>query len=238
MKVGTMADQKNSSVDISTPTVVQPAIRDSSKKYKIALGVLGAVTILAVVAAFVAVFQIYSNSVDKVIKHLHVESKDDKGHRFQEDIEVDETDNIARFTVRGEDGRTFQVIEDFARKLTVMKLPGNENPTCLVSILNTAGEAKDLPDVMENPSNATAYFVQDPHPIPNPDFLSVDAQAMCEGHNVYWSTESCDGNMPEHNMRVRRAPGGRWVRCRVCYIAPCGCRHCHDAICYIEVAHY
>ena len=29
-------------------------------------------------------------------------------------------------------------------------------------------------------------------PVTQTDFLSADAMAMCEGHNVYWAEEQCD----------------------------------------------
>ena len=49
-------------------------------------------------------------------------------------------------------------------------------------------------NIQIGPDNAEkSTFVQQDAAIPETDFLPAKAQTMCEGHNVYWATEQCDG---------------------------------------------
>ena len=48
--------------------ILQPEVKDASKKYKIALGVLAVVTVLAMVGTFIGVFKIHTTSIDNVIQ--------------------------------------------------------------------------------------------------------------------------------------------------------------------------
>ena len=223
-----MTDQKEPTVVISTPTEQQPATAGSPiKKYQVALIVLGCVTVLAVVGAFVGVFALNNNAVQKIIKHQHYEEKDSEGNNLKEDVEIDETDNIAKFTVTGEDGDVFHVVQDYNRKLVIMAIPGSEgeDARCMVSVFNTTASASDLTEMQNAASpedGEKTMYVEDSAPIATPDFLPEAAKSMCRGKDVFWATQQCGDVEENEGGRDKRGLCIRYVR--RCYFYRIGWR--------------
>lgn len=227
MTAFTVSEHKDAAVVIPTASIVVPAATDSSKKYRIALCVLTAVTVLAVVGAFIAVFHMHTVSVDKLVKHMHTSYRDHEGKRYDEDIDVDRQENVAAYTITGEDGDVYQVVEDYGRKLLVVKSPDASDP-CLVTVLNTTTSAADVQEMQtmlvdnEEMEKEEISLVRTKALISQTDFLPAKAKAMCKGRNVYWATEECDQD--KTGVREKRAiyrcryfcirRGGRWY----CYI--------------------
>jgi len=196
MKIASIMDTKEESTVVETPPVVQQQqpSATTTKKYRIALAVLACVTILAVVSAFVGVFYIQSQTVEKILRHQHIEYTSKAGS-LSEEVEIDDEENIATYTVFTDDGVEFQVIEDYGRRLAVMEVLVKNESACSVYVMNTVvSSTKDLKEMQEmltsDDVNITIYELQD-QPVASTDFLSGDAQKMCAGREVFWAIAEC-----------------------------------------------
>jgi len=218
MKIMSTMDQKEPAVIINTPAVEQQSPPAPNKKYKIAVAVLAAVTVVAVVAAFVGVFYIHAESVQNIIKHQHFEYENTDGSRTKEDVDIDETDNVAKYRVSSEDGNSFFVIEDYDRKLAVLESTFDNRPSCSVYVLNTTSSTRDMEQVRQivsiDDNTEATYYVQQKTPITQTNFLSDDAQKMCAGRNIYWAVEQCEAEIPskQNGDRAKRGIWDWWRR--------------------------
>jgi len=238
MKISTTMDSKDTTI-VETPTIIaQAPPKPSNLKYKITIAVLATVTILAVIGAFLGVFYFHTTAIQNVIRYQHTNIKDESGHDAQEDVELDDDSNTAKFTVRGKDGQTFTVIEDYDRKLAVMESTFDNEPSCTVYVLDKSiSSTRDLTDMppqtaMGNTTHGVTHYVQDARPVTQTDFLSAEAQNMCAGKPVYWAKQKCgNGEVTENGHRQKRA-SGFW--CWVCVGCPCGGTHCYFGWCQIR----
>ena len=51
-------------------------------------------------------------------QHQHIEYKDEDGYKIKEEVEIDDKDNVAKYTVTADNGQVFHVTEDFGRVST------------------------------------------------------------------------------------------------------------------------
>jgi len=219
MKVTDIMGDKQPPVVINTPTVTQTVPPANTNKYKITLAVLASVTIVAVTAGFVGVFYFHTDTLAKVTRHQHIDFKTLNGSASEE-VEIDDEENIAKYSIVTDEGDVIHLIEDFDRKLGIMEVKDADTASCSVYVMETDSSTKDIEEisveVTADDMDVHVYEQQDDS-IANTDFLPKEAQEMCAGLKVYWAmevhaenyTEEVDvvdePNAPEHaGHRVRR----------------------------------